>query len=155
MAALEPVDESFFDTAPSRYARTFAIARPAAEVWDELTADRPLHWCRGLSARWTSSRPFGVGTTREATVLGVLTVSEHFFLWEEGRRQAFQATEATLPLFARLAEDVVVEPAGDERCALTWRAAIEPSTIGKLGAPASSLLFNGLFRDTARYFSVG
>ena len=32
----------------------FEVARPAATVWDELTADDALHWCRILQdVRWT------------------------------------------------------------------------------------------------------
>ena len=69
----------------------FEIPRPAAEVWDELTADAALHWCRILQeVRWTSPRPFGVGTTREVKALwGANKLREHYFLWEEGRRHSF------------------------------------------------------------------
>jgi len=36
---LEPVDETFFDTAPRRYVETFEIGLPATDVWAELVAD--------------------------------------------------------------------------------------------------------------------
>jgi hypothetical protein len=152
---LQPVDEGFFTSAPSRYAETFAIARPAAEVWAELVSEKPLDWCRALSIRWTSARPFGVGTTREAKVLGgALKVQEHFFVWEEGRRYAFYVTEANLPLFKSVAEDYVVEPDGEGRCRFTWTLAVAPTALGKPGAPVNGLLFKSLFTDTRKHFAA-
>lgn len=110
---LQPVEESFFASAPVRYCDTFAIARPAEEVWRELVSEKPLDWCRAVSVRWTSERPFGVGTTRQGKVLGgTMKVQERFFVWEEGHRHAFYVTEANAPTFKRAAEDYVVEPDG-------------------------------------------
>ena len=152
--SLEPVDESYFEQAPQRLSQTWSIPKPAEEVWGELAGDRPLHWCRGLNARWTSQRPLGVGSTRRVKALGLLSAEEHFFIWEEGRRMAFYITHANLPLFARLAEDYVVEPEGDARCRFTWSAAITPSPLGKPGAPVNRLLFGSFFRDTGRYFGA-
>ena len=115
-APLKPVDESFFASAPERYSDTFAIARPAEEVWADLVSDKPLAWCRGLSLRWTSERPFGVGTTRQAASMGgAVKLQERYFIWEDGHRQAFYVTKANLPLFKRFAEDYVVEPDGADR----------------------------------------
>lgn len=155
VSTLQPVDESFFASAPARYSHTWAIARPASAVWAELVGERPLHWCRGLDISWTSPRPFSVGTTRQAKVLGgVLTVQEHFFLWEEGRRHSFYLTEANLPLFKTVAEDYVVEPVGADRCTFSWTIAAEPTALGKPGGPLNGLLFNSFFTDTARYFTT-
>lgn len=154
MASLEPVDESYFDRAPQRFSHTWSIARPAESVWAELVGERPLHWCRGLRIGWTSSRPFGVGTTRRANAKGLLRGDEYFFIWEEGRRHAFYFTRANLPLFASLAEDYLVEPDGTDRCRLTWRVGVTPSALGRPGAPLNKLLFTGLFRDTGRYFNA-
>ena len=57
----------------------FEIAQSAEKVWGELTADDALHWCRILDdVRWTSPRPFGVGTTREVKSLrGADVLREH------------------------------------------------------------------------------
>lgn len=156
MPKLQPVDASFFSSAPKRWSETFAIARPAAEVWDELTGEDALHWCRAISIRWTSERPFGVGTTRRVKVLGgVLIGQEHFFEWDEGRRYAFHLTSANAPLFRSLAEDYVVEPDGERACRFTWTIAAAPSLLGRPGAPINAALFRSLFRDTRRYFAAG
>lgn len=152
VAALRPIDEAFFDAAPMRFARTWDVAVPAADLWRELT-DRPLHWCRGLSIHWTSPRPFGVGTTRHVGVLGILQADERFFLWEEGRRSAFHFTRTNLPLFEQFGEYYEVEPAGAQACRFTWRLAARPSSIGRPGAPLMSALVASLFRDTARYLA--
>jgi hypothetical protein len=155
MASMEPVDESYFDNAPQRFARTWSIARPAAAVWAELVGERPLHWCRGLTIRWTSPQPFGVGTTRQAKTFGGLTRGdEYFFIWEEGRRYAFYFTESNPPLFTSLAEDYTVEPNGPDHCLFSWRVGLTPSALGKPGAPLNKLLFSSFFRDTGRYFNV-
>jgi hypothetical protein len=151
---LQPADESFFDTAPTRLSHRWSIARPASEVWAELVGNQAMHWCRGLSVNWTSPRPFGVGTTRQATVLGVLKVQEHYFAWEEGRRKAFYASEVNIPLFSGIAEDYLVEPDGADRCTFTWKVAVEPSALGKPGAPVNGLLFNSFFKDTGRHFDA-
>jgi hypothetical protein len=147
--------EEFLTTAPNRYSRRWRIDRPAEQVWAELVAPAPLHWCRGLDVSWTSPPPFGVGTTRQAKVLGgVITVQERFFAWEEGRRYAFGVTHANLPLFTGIAEDYVVDPAGPDACEFEWTVAIEPSTLGKPGAPVNRLLFSSFFTDTTRYFGA-
>src|SRR5262245_26979095 len=135
MPRLESFDEGFFTTAPHRWAQTWDVSAPAAGVWDELV-DRPLHWCRALRLRWTSQRPFGVGTTRDVTVLHTLRGVEQFFLWEEGRRSAFHFASANLPGLKRFGEYHEVAPTGEDTCRFTWKLAAEPATIGKVATPA-------------------
>jgi hypothetical protein len=152
---LKPVDERFFELAPARYSHCWSIRRPTSEVWDELVSDRPMHWCRGQTINWTSPRPFSVGTTREAKVLGsALKLRELFFLWEEGRRYAFYMTEANVPLFRSIAEDYIVEPDGPNRCTFRWTVALAPTAIGKPGGAVYGFLFNRFFKDTTRYFAA-
>lgn len=155
MPSLESVDESYFDRASQRFFRTWSIAQPAEKVWAELTSEQPLHWVRGLRLRWTSPRPFGVGTTRQGkTVGGAVTIDEYFFIWQEGRRYAFYLTKMNVPLFRSLAEDYVVEPDDADGCRFTWRMAMTPSTLGRPGAPINKLMANRSFGDTGRYFNA-
>jgi Polyketide cyclase / dehydrase and lipid transport len=134
----------------------FEIARPATEVWDELAGDSALHWCRILQeVRWTSPRPFGVGTTREVKALqGANKLREHYFLWDEGRRHSFYVAESTSPLFKSLAEDYLVEPRGADACRFTWTIAVAPSAIGKATMPVNRAILKTLFTDTARHYGV-
>jgi hypothetical protein len=151
-----PVDERFFGEASMRLRAGFDIARPAATVWEELTAEDALHWCRILQdVRWTSPRPFGVGTTREVKALwGANVLRENYFLWEEGRRHAFHAVESTSPLFKALAEDYLVEPRGADACRFTWTIAVEPSALGRAAAPLNRAILKTLFTDTARHYGL-
>jgi hypothetical protein len=134
----------------------FEIARPASVVWDELCADDALHWCRILNdVRWTTPRPFGVGTTREVKSLGGSTnLREHYFRWEEGHRHSFYVTETTSPLFKALAEDYLVEPRGEDACRFTWAIAVELTAIGRPGTPVNRAILKTLFTDTARHYGL-
>jgi Polyketide cyclase / dehydrase and lipid transport len=152
----EPVDEAFFESAPMLLRAGFEVAKPAAEVWAELTADDALHWCRILNdVSWTSPRPFGVGTTREVKALhGANRLREHYFLWEEGRRHSFYVVEATGPLFKSLAEDYLVEPRGADACRFTWTIAVKPTLLGRAGTPINRAILKTLFTDTARHYAL-
>jgi hypothetical protein len=156
MFALEPFDEAFFDTAPKRWSDAMEIPLPAAQVWAELTADGALSFCRMLGgAKWTSSRPFSVGTTRTMPVgFGALVINERFFRWEEGRRKSFYVLESSLPLFRRFGEDYLVEEVSPTSCRFTWTLAAEPLPAARPGAPFNTLLCRSLFRDTRRHFNA-
>ena len=86
---------------------------------------------------------------------GAIALQERFFIWEEGRRYTFYATEANVPVFRRVLEDYVVEPDGPGKCRFTWTVALEPSSLGRLGGPVNGLIFKSLFADTRRYFNAG
>jgi hypothetical protein len=153
--AVEPVDESFFETAPQRLIGTFDISRSASEVWGELVTDHPLSWCRvlGNGIEWTSDRPFGLGTTRTAKVLkGLGEAHEYYFRWEEGRRHSFYVLESSMPIYKRLAEDYLVEPTGENSCRFTWTIAWEPTLIGK--GPASRWILGTVMSDTRKHFNA-
>lgn len=152
----EPVDESFLATAPVRMSARFEVARPAAEVWGELTGERPLHWCRILQeVRWTSPRSFAVGTTREVKALwGANVLRERYFRWEEGRRHSFYVVEASAPLASRFAEDYLVEPTGEGSCRFTWAIAFEPKALALPGLPVTKALLRTLFTDTRDHYGL-
>jgi hypothetical protein len=150
----QAVGEAFFDTAPLRLTEAFDIRRSAAEVWEDLTAENPLSWCRLLRGiTWTSPRPFGVGTTRTARTIGNATaINERFFRWEQGRRQSFYVLESSVPLFRRFAEDYIVEPTSETACRFSWTIAIEPHPAARPASPVNRLLLSTSFRDTRRHY---
>jgi Polyketide cyclase / dehydrase and lipid transport len=151
---VHPADEAFLEGAPLRLSEAFEIAQPAARVWEELTADHPLAWCRILrDVSWTSPRPFGVGTTRTARLVGGAgAIRERFFRWEEGRRKSFCVVEATAPLFRRFAEDYLVEPESDSSCRFEWTIAAEPRPAVRPATPGFRRLLGTLFRDTREHY---
>jgi hypothetical protein len=152
----EPVDESFFSSAPVVLTGNFEIDLPASSVWDDLVSEHPLAFCRilgGNAVHWTSPRPFGVGTTRRVNALkGLNDVDELYFIWEEGRRKAFYVTESGNPMFKRFAEDYLVEPRGDDACTFTWTIAYEPTLLGK--GPVNKLVMKTMFADTAKHYKA-
>jgi Polyketide cyclase / dehydrase and lipid transport len=152
----QPVDESFFDSAPVRLSDTFEVARPAADVWAELTADDALWWCRIIDElKWTSPRPFGVSTTRTIKSLkGANVINEHFFRWDEGRRKSFYVIDASAPLFTRFAEDYLVEPGSDGSCRFTWTIAYESRPSMRPGTPVNNRLLRTLFTDTRKHYGA-
>jgi hypothetical protein len=149
---LPAVDETFLASAPSRFVETIEVALPADTVWAELTRDGTLDWCRGLNITWLSPRPFGVGTKRQAKLLGVLRVQEEYFVWEEGRRMAFYVTSVRPPAYRRSAEDYLVETLGADRCRFTWTLAFDLTLLGKLNSPLSAPIIRRMFADTRRHF---
>ena len=149
---LPAVNEGFLASAPSRLVDTIEVGLPADLVWAELTRDGTLDWCPGLQITWVSSRPFGVGTKRQAKLLGVLLgVQEEFFIWEEGRRMAFFVTAVRPAAYRRSAEDYVVEALSPDRSRFTWTLAFELTLLGKLNSPLSAMIIKGMFADTRRH----
>ena len=155
MPTFAPTDPSFLETAANRRTTVLEVPRPAADVWRELTRDGTLTWNRAITGlHWISPRPFGVGTTREIRVLGLLRIVERYTHWEEGRRKTFVGESLNLPLLARLAEDYLVEPAGDGACRFTWTVAWEPTALGRPGDALNKAVFASLFSDTAKYLDA-
>ena len=154
--ANQPVDASFFDTAPVVISDTMSIRRPASEVWHELTMDGTLSWCRILDkVEWTSERPFGVGTTRTVTALkGANVIHEYYFRWEEGRRKSFYVIEGSAPLSNRFAEDYLVEPTDDSSCSFTWTIAFEPKAATKPMNAGNKAILRTLFKDTRKHYGA-
>lgn len=156
---LESADEGFFETAPQLYRHPMDLPVPAGQVWAELTEREPLGWCSAMSRlEYTSSEPYGVGTTRAAmTAGGLLAFRERFFRWDEGLRKSFCVEQASLPFFRRFAEDYLVEPRGTG-CRFTWTFAFEPAPAWRLffaaSKPVSAALFSSFARDTKRHFGA-
>lgn len=139
-----------------RLQASFEIERPAAAVWDELTAEHPLTWCRILKdVTWTSPRPFGPGTTRVARAFGGANVlKERFFLWDEGRQHSFFVEETNSPMFWRFAEDYLVEPGSSTSCRFTWTIALEPRLLARPLRPLNRRLLGTLFSDTRQHYGL-
>ncbi len=156
--ALQPTDESIFTTAPQVFRFPVELPVSPERVWESLASDESLGaWGLGVSVRWTSPRPFGVGTGREVTLpLHLMTVRERFFIWDEGKRYSFVVEEANRPGLLRFAEDYVVEatPTGSR---FTWTIAIEPAPrLGRvigLAGPVNRFAFSQTTKAAKRYFA--
>jgi hypothetical protein len=155
---LDEVDESFFSTAPHVYKYPVDLNVPPERVWESLVSDGSLaDWGMGIKLRWTTPRPFGVGTGREVVLpLGLMTVNERFFLWEEGVRFAFYVESANRAVIKAFAEDYVVEKT-ETGSRFTWTIAIEAQpryrALVAAGGPANRLSFGQTARSAKKYFA--
>lgn len=152
---LAPADEEFLTAAPQRYSFSKELPSPAQQVWAVLAGDEPLDFVRGLTVRWTSPAPHGVGATRKAFgAFGAIRFDERYFIWEDGRRTAFTVERSNVPLFRRFAEDYVVEPTAGG-CRFTWVFAVEPRgprPVAAANGAVQRALFAQLARDFGRHF---
>lgn len=128
--ALSPSDDAFLDTAAHRYTHIVDIQAPAQQVWDTLVADDALvSWSPVVTAaRWTAPRPFGVGTTRDVTLGGLVRLSERFYRWDEGSRMTFTVDAASVPGLKRFAEDITLLPLATGT-RIIWTFALEGSAV--------------------------
>lgn len=158
---LKPVDNlAFFKSAPIRLSYTMHLNASADEVWAGLVADKPLAWCKALDGHYTSSRPFGVGTTREVGAnFNLIQLKERFFVWDEANRtHAFCVEQCNAPAFSAFAEYYEVTPT-ERGCQFVWKFALEGrpglGLLLKLSNPiAKWVLFDGFIRDTEKRFGT-
>ena len=110
----EPTDASFFDSAPHIFRYDMRYAAAPHRVWESLASDASVSvWGPSVKiVTWLSSRPFGVGTTREVVLLGNLRVHEYFIRWDKGHG-ILAVYEASVPVFRRAAENYEVAPDGE------------------------------------------
>ena len=150
----EPVGEDYFERAPMRMSTEFDVGRPVEDVWSELVGEHAWEWAGPLKeARWTSPAPHGVDSTREVRTRGGFSVMhERFFVWEEGRRQAFFVERSSSPVYRRFAEDFSVEPLTAGTCRFRWKLAAEPTAVGRLLTPLNRAAVRWAMRDTRRHF---
>lgn len=153
---LAETDADFLAAAPQRYVFAMDLPVPPERVWREAMAgERALNFVRGLSIRWTSPQPWGVGSARVAHAgFGAIRLQERYVIWDDGARTAFVGTAANAPLYRRFAEDYVVEPTATG-CRFTWTFAAEsrgPRAAAAVNDLAQRALFAGMARDVRRHF---
>ena len=156
---LEPVDETYFETAPFRWRHVMDLPVGADEVWRQLTLRRPLTWNRALSdIVFDGDPPYRLGARRNIQALHVLRLREYFFRWDDGRRMySFYGTSASLPVLQSFAEDYVVDETASG-CTFTWTFAATPKrglgTVMRAGRPLNDAFFNSFANDTRKHFGA-
>ena len=139
------------DGAPWRWVNVAEMNATPAQVFAHFEdGDAWPRFFKGIrQVTWTSPKPFGVGTTR-TVVLDTLTVWEHFFRWEPGRRLSFYMTGISLPLVRRLAEDYLLEEISPGRTRFTYTVAAWPTPGARLVGPLLRWNFGKMFAAAAR-----
>ncbi|MEW5848794.1 MAG: SRPBCC family protein [Myxococcota bacterium] len=147
----QPVGPEIFDAAPMLFRNSSEIAATPTKIFSIFEDGESWpRWFKGIrKVQWTSPRPFGVGTTRVVT-LDMLTVDEHFFRWEPGRRFSFHLTAHSVPLAEVLAEDYLLEEIAPGRTRFTYTVAVRPRLLLKLGGPLARGNFNRMFQGACQ-----
>ena len=160
---LEPFDLDFFDEAPVRHVIDVRLPVTAQRAWAEFTRQNTLDWCRAIKKiEFTSSPPYGPGTTRKAVLgPGFVTLAEHFFDWTEDPENtkfhnAFRVESINVPGLRRFGEYTEITPAA-VGSRLVWTFALElgPSSraLNAFSNPASTPVFRTIEADTLRHFA--
>lgn len=103
---------AFEETVKATPSQIFEVFADAG-AWSE--------WVEAITeAKWSSSPPFGRGSTRDVTLKGGIVLREEFVVWEEGERMVFVITAMSLPLFESFAEEYQLRDNKDGSCSLRW-----------------------------------
>src|ERR1051325_6605197 len=145
----QPIDASYFDTAPNRFDTRIVVDHPIALVW-QVFGDNAA-WMQFTSAikgaKWASPPPLGPGSTREVE-LGIMgwsaTIDEVFFLWEPNTEFAFYMQQGNTDLIHGYGEAWSFRDLGVGKAEIRLRAAFELN-----GAVAESLAW--LFSRVLEY----
>lgn len=127
MASLIPQDLEFAETAPVIAEAIEVIEATPAELWAVIVDyERWPKWFSGVNGcRSTSTPATGVGSTREVTLAGGMTVAERFIGWEDQSLWAFTAIEAP-PVLSSLVERVTLLPVDASTTQVAYRMAFAP-----------------------------
>jgi hypothetical protein len=150
--ALDPIDDTFFDTAPIVVPATIELDAPPQRVWDALGSDAMWSWAPVIDRlQWMT--PLNGVPVRRLRLAGLATIEEEFYRWEEPYRATFRVTRSTRPLLHGLAEDFVLEALPGGRTRLTWTMALAPKgpvgpvlgrALARLIAPGNAIGIAGL-----------
>jgi Polyketide cyclase / dehydrase and lipid transport len=148
--AFEPVELSFFDTAPRVVHRQAHIDAPRERVFAAVAAD-PAGWGRwfpGFSddGRWETPPPHGVTSIRTVRSLGV-RFTETILAWDENERWAFRVDSASFPMAKAFAEDYRFSD-DESGSMVSWTVAMTPGLALRLVSPLLPLGL-GLLLDRA------
>ncbi|MGW0037040.1 SRPBCC family protein [Gordonia sp. NPDC003376] len=160
---LEPFDLDFFDNAPISFRIDVNIPVTPQRAWAELTRPGTLDWCKAIkSITFTSSAPFGVGTTRRAELSpGYVALSEEFFDWTEDPatgiyHNAFRVKSVNVPGIRRFGEYTEIGPS-EVGSRLVWVFALELGSsswpVTAISNPMSTPVFRSIESDTLRHFA--
>ena len=126
MARLREEDLSFVERAPVVVRAEVTVPASPEAVWPAFAeAAAWLEWFSGMKeARYTSARPYGVGSTRTVVVMG-LRADETILAFDPGKCFAFRVDGANLPVLHALVEVVTFEASG-AGTRIVYRQALEP-----------------------------
>ena len=123
-------DLDFYENAPQIYVNYVDLPCTPDQLFTSF--EDPTSWPQwarpGIAeVRWTSPKPYGVGTTRTVVFTGGMEVYEDFIGWEQGKHLAFCFYGVSQDdVFTSFGERYDVEDTGNGTCRLKWTVAYEP-----------------------------
>ncbi len=104
------VGPDWISSAPIVVEQSIEIAAAPGAVWPHIADHESWPaWFTDLDEIDRIGSGEGIGSGRRVKIKR-FTIEEEFTAWEENRRFAFAVVESPLPVLARLAEDVLLEP---------------------------------------------
>ena len=151
MPALETVDLSYFDTAPTIIRCNAHIAAPRPRVFAAIAAD-PAGWGQWFpgfdrSGRWETPEPHGVGSVRVVRAFGV-RFRETVLAWDADERWAFRVDEVRVPMARAFAEDYRLTDDG-AGTRLDWTVATRAAGM-RVAGPLGPQVFQRMLNVAAR-----
>ncbi len=136
---------------PYHFDNQILIEASPASVFDVLANSNWQNWFVDfVSVTWTSSEPYGVGSTRTVK-LKSLSVQERFLAWEPGQRFSFSIDAISLPLIQAMFEDMQLESVEDGRATrLRWRVYYSPNWLMRAVHPIARAIFGRMFRQSLK-----
>lgn len=127
-----------FEQAPHIYTAVVEVEATPEQVFEsfEDAAAWP-EWAMPIKhVEWTSPKPFGLGTTRRVTMIGMMG-DEVFIAWDYPKRMAFCFTHSSQKLVETFAEDYQVEALANGKTRVQWTMAMTPQGFGKFSMALS------------------
>jgi uncharacterized protein YndB with AHSA1/START domain len=133
MFASTQVTPDYFSQAPYRFSATTVVDSTPEKIFNVFEdAQSWPQWAPPIQkVDWTSEKPYGLGTTRRVTMVGMVG-DEVFIEWDYPKVMAFCFTHSSSSLVESFAERYELVPMADGKVQLTWTMAMTPKGLGKL-----------------------
>lgn len=152
---LRAVDLDYLHAPDRCYQYAEPVGASAAEVFAAISADPSTwSWFPGLDVgSYEGPDAPGIGTRRWVTMADV-TYRETVLAWDEPRRWAYRVDECSIPLFAVLLEDWIIESVSERESIVHWTFAFEPLPETADALSAAQELIGTTFADAMKGLSV-
>lgn len=123
----------YFHNAPYLFRSSVNIRCTPQQLFASFEdADAWPAWAMPIThVEWTSPQPFGVGTTRNVTMLGNLIGYEEFLLWQPCTEMAFRFNQVNRKdVLVSFGEHYLVTDLGNGTVDLVWTVGMEPAGPG-------------------------
>ena len=133
MHECELVDANYAKNAPVSAVAVVEVNASAEQVFEAFEdAEAWPAWAPPITdVEWTSAKPYGLGTTRTVTMVGMVG-DETFIAWDYPKHMAFCFTHCSEKLVKSFAEDYVVTELANGKTRVEWTMGMTPQGIGKL-----------------------